>query len=172
MKSVTALKRKIKTSASALAVTIMVATSGGVYAQEITPDHIKAARAAMAATGATDRLDAILPEVSTFIKAGLIANRPDIESEISDIVNKVAISLATRRGPLENEVATIYGNRFTQAELETIQTFFSSETGVKFLTQTPTLFRDVDEASRVWREGIVRDMSNQVQEQLKEAGLQ
>lgn len=172
MKSVIALKRKIKMGTTALAVTLMVATSGGAFAQEITPEHIKAARGAMAATGATDRLDKILPEVATFIKAGLIANRPDIESEISDIVNKVAISLAPRRGPLENEVATIYGNRFTQEELETIQVFFSSETGIKFLNQTPTLFREVDEVSRVWREGIVRDMGKDVQEKLKEAGLQ
>lgn len=172
MKSVIALKGKMKTSVAALAVSLMFATSGGVFAQEITPDHIKAARGAMAATGATDRLDGILPEVATFIKAGLIANRPDIEAEISDIVNKVAISLAPRRGPLENEVATIYGNKFTQEELETIQTFFASETGIKFLTQTPTLFREVDEVSRVWREGIVRDMGKGVQEKLKETGLQ
>ena len=106
------------------------------------------------------------------LRRDLIANRPDIEAEISDIVNKVAISLAPRRGPLENEVATIYGNRFTQEELETIEKFFASETGIKFLTQTPTLFREVDEVSRVWREGIVRDMNKGVQEKLKEAGLQ
>lgn len=172
MKSVIALKRKMKTGVAALAVSLVFATSGGVFAQDITPEHIKAARGAMAATGATDRLDGILPEVATFIKAGLIANRPDIEAEISDIVNKVAISLAPRRGPLENEVATIYGNKFTQEELETIQTFFASETGIKFLTATPTLFREVDEVSRVWREGIVRDMGKGVQEKLKEAGLQ
>jgi len=172
MKSVIAIRRKMKTGIAAVAVSLVLASSGSVYAQEISPEHIKAARAAMEATGATDRLDGILPEVATFIKAGLIASRPDIESEISDIVNKVAISLAARRGPLENEVATIYGNRFTQEELESIQTFFSSETGIKFLTQTPTLFREVDEVSRVWREGIVRDMGTQVQEKLKEAGLQ
>ena len=172
MKSVTAIKRKMKTGIAAFAVSLVLAGSGSVYAQEISPEHVKAARAAMEATGATDRLDGILPEVATFIKAGLIASRPDIEAEISDIVNKVAISLAPRRGPLENEVATIYGNRFTQEELEAIQAFFSSETGIKFLTQTPTLFREVDEVSRVWREGIVRDMGTQVQEKLKEAGLQ
>lgn len=172
MKSVIAFKRKMKIFIATVAISLTAFGSGSLYAQEISADHIKAARAAMSATGATDRLDGILPEVATFVKAGLIANRPDIEAEINDIVNKVAISLAPRRGPLENEVATIYGKRFTQEELEAIQTFFSSETGIKFLTQTPTLFREVDEVSRVWREGIVRDMGLQVQEKLKEAGLQ
>ena len=172
MDFVIALKRKFKTGVATLAVSLIVTTSGGVFAQELTPEHVKAARATMQATGATDRLDGILSEVANFIKAGLIANRPDIESEISDIVNKVAISLAPRRGPLEAEVAAIYGKKFSQEELETIHTFFASEVGIKFLTQTPFLFREVDEVSKVWREGIARDMGKAVQEKLKEAGYQ
>lgn len=172
MNSAIAFKRKIKTSVATLGMCVMFATSGNLYAQELSAEHIKAARAAMVSTGATNRLDAILPEVVNFVKAGLIANRPDIEAEISKIVNEVAISLAKRRGPLENEVATIYGNRFTLAELQTIETFFASDVGIKFLTQTPQLFTEVDEVSKVWRSGIVRDMSKNVQEKLKESGLQ
>lgn len=172
MKSVTAIKQKIKSGFAAIAVVVIFAVPSTGFAQELTKEHIKAARATMVATGATIRLDGILPEVATFVKAGLIANRPDIESEIDTIVNEIAISLAPRRGPLENEVASIYGNRFTQEELETIQVFFASETGIKFLTQTPTLFREVDQVSKVWREGVARDMSQAVQEKMKAAGLQ
>ncbi|MGI9352151.1 MAG: DUF2059 domain-containing protein [Rhizobiaceae bacterium] len=139
---------------------------------EITPEHTAAARAAMVATGATARLDKILPELAEFTKAGLIANRPDIESEISTVVDEVAISLAPRRGPLESEVAAIYTKLFTREELESIGSFFSSEAGEKFLSLTPGLFREIDEASKVWRTGLTRDMAQKVQEKLKEAGLQ
>jgi len=172
MNSGLAILRKIKTGAVTVAICMTLFASAPVYSQELSAEHVKAAREAMEATGATDRLDKILPEIATFVKAGLIANRPDIEAEISQIVNEVAISLAPRRGPLENEVAAIYGNQFTQEELETIQTFFASETGIKFLNKTPLLFREVDEVSKVWREGIARDMGQAVQEKLKEAGLQ
>ena len=48
------------------------------------------------------------------------ANRPDIESEISDTVDEVAISLASRRGDLEKEIVDVYTRKFTQAELESI----------------------------------------------------
>lgn len=141
-------------------------------AQEITAGHIKAAKEAMVATGATSRLDGILPEIASFTKAGLIANRPDIEAEISNIVNETAISLAARRGALEEEVAAIYTQMFTQPELESIATFFTSEAGIKFLNLTPSLFRQVDEVSKVWRTGITRDMSKTVQEKMSEQGLQ
>ncbi|MEM7070005.1 MAG: DUF2059 domain-containing protein [Pseudomonadota bacterium] len=162
---------------STLRALVIVSTTFGFslsasYAQEVTAEHTAAAKAAMVATGATTRLDKILPELSAFTKAGLITNRPDIEAEISTIVDDVAISLAARRGPLENEVAAIYTKLFTLEELQTIETFFASETGEKFLTITPRLFGEIDQVAKVWRAGITRDMSEQVQKKLTEAGLQ
>ena len=126
----------------------------------------------MQATGATSRLDNILLEVASFTKAGLIATRPDIEGEITNIVDETAISLAPRSAVLEDEVARIYATVFKEEELETIATFFGSETGIKFLRETPFLFRQVDEVSKVWRTGVTRDMAQMVQQKLKEQGLQ
>ena len=142
------------------------------FAQEISDEHIGVAKSAMVATGATAQLDRILPEGAAFTKTGLIANRPDIEAEITQIVNEVAISLAARRGPLEDEVALIYAKEFSSEELKQIETFFGSEAGKKFLTRTPVLFRQVDEVSRVWRTGITRDMGQIVGQKLQEQGLQ
>lgn len=141
-------------------------------AQEVSDEYKAVAKAAMKATGTTERLNRILPEVVAFTKTGLIASRPDIESEISVIVDEVAIALAARRGSLENEVSTIYTRLFTQEELEMVAEFFGSETGVKFLNLTPAVLSQVDAAAKVWRAGITRDMAVQVQERLTEAGLQ
>ena len=157
-----------------LALVVLILSSGMIStnAQEVTPEHLQAARKAMAATGATDRLNKLLPELASFTKTSLIANRPDIESEISTIVDEVAISLAPRRGPLETEVAGIYTAKFTQQELEVIAEFFSSEAGNKFLTQTPLIFREIDQIAAVWRQGVARDLGEQVREKLTAAGLQ
>jgi len=148
------------------------AAVSGLHAQEVTPEHTAAAKAAMKATGASSRLDKILPELAELIKNGLITNRPDMESEISTIVNEVAISLAPRRGPLEDEVAAIYAKAFTMEELQTISTFFSSDAGNKFVKLTPLLFGEVDQSAKVWRNGITRDMRAEVHKKLKEADLQ
>jgi len=151
---------------------LFLAGIGAASAQEVTAEHTKAAKQAMVATGATSRLDGILPEIASFTKAGLIANRPDIDAEISTIVDETAISLAARRGVLEEEVAAIYAKLFTREELEVISDFFLSDAGQKFLKVTPDLFRQVDEVSKVWRAGITRDMGRLVQEKLSEQGLQ
>ena len=152
--------------------TPLLLTGGIAQAQDYSKEHLSAAKAAMLATGATDRLDAILPEVANFTKAGLIANRPDIESEISLIVDETAISLAERRGALENEVANIYAATFSEDELKQISEFFTSETGSKFLKTTSGLLQRVDQAASVWQSGINRDMSKMVVDKLEEKGLQ
>jgi len=153
---------------------LLVAATTTPFAQDgdATPEHISAAKAAMKATGATSRLNKILPEVSAFTKTGLIANRPDIEAEISIIVDEAAIELAARRGALEEEVAAIYTTLFTLEELTSIEAFFSSEAGEKFLLSTPNLFTQIDKASQVWRGGITRDLGRMVQEKMNEQGLQ
>lgn len=170
MRSVLQIMRRANVIVALLVASVFVAMPS--QAQELTESHLAAAKEAMQATGATTRLDGILVEVASFTKAGLIATRPDIEGDITQIVDEAAISLAPRRGPLEDEVATIYANVFTEDELKTISGFFGSETGAKFLNETPFLFRQVDEASKVWRTGITRDLSQMVQEKLKEKGLQ
>ena len=149
---------------------MMVAGFSG--AQEYSKGHLDAAKSAMQATGATERLDAILPEVANYTKAGLIANRPDIESEISLIVDETAISLAERRGPLENEIASIYAATFSEDELKQIAEFFKGEVGTKFLKSTAGLLQKVDQAAGVWQAGINRDMAKMVGEKLQEQGLQ
>ena len=141
------------------------------YAQDGS-SHNKAAQAVMEATGATSSLDQILPQLAAFAKAGLIANRPDIETEISALVDEIAISLAPRRGALEQEIVAVYTENFTQQELEQISGFFSSDTGQKFLEQTPLLFKEIDEISAVWRNGVNRDLNKLVQEKMIEKGFQ
>ena len=154
------------------AMVICFLMAGGVFAQEVTDEHIKAAKAAMNATGATTRLDAILPDEANNAKAQLIQNLPDAQLEISIIVDETAIGLAPRRGDLESEIALVYANTFTVEELKAISDFFSGEIGTKLLRQTPVLFKKVDEAANVWRIGLRRDMAEQVREKMSEAGLQ
>jgi hypothetical protein len=93
-------------------------------AQEPSEAHLAAARAAVAASQSTRTLDGILPEIAERAKQQLIANRPDAADKISQIVDQVALSLASRRGDLETEVARGYARIFTEEELKVIGEFY------------------------------------------------
>jgi hypothetical protein len=131
-------------------------------AQEITEAHLKAARAAVSSIKATDSMDSILPQANQLLKVELIQKNPDLEADIVRITDEETLALAPRRGDLEKEVATAFARAFTEQELNEIAAFHSSPTGVKFLSDSPIVGREVGKAVEIWQLGIARDLSRAV----------
>ncbi|KQT53324.1 hypothetical protein ASG43_18895 [Aureimonas sp. Leaf454] len=131
---------------------------GQARAQEISESHLAAARTAVNAIESTDQFDNILLNAATQVKADLIGNNPNLQTEISDMVDDKALALAPRRGDLENEVARVYARLFTEQELTQIGEFYGSEAGKKLLRQGPLATREMLAAAEIWTNGIVRDL--------------
>lgn len=154
-----------------LAFSITAADVGAAQAQEISAEHLEAAKHAVAASQSTRTLDDILPNLAEQAKQQLIANRPDAAEQLTQIVDDVAVELAPRRGALEEEVARGYARIFTISELNEIAAFYNTEAGKKLITETPTVARAIDQAASVWSNGIQRDLREQIQKKMQEAGL-
>jgi hypothetical protein len=146
----------------ALVTAALLAGVGMASAQDITEAHLKAARAAVTSIKATDSMDSILPQANQLLKVELIQKNPDLESEIVRITDEETLALAPRRGDLEKEVATAFARAFTEQELNEIAAFHSSPTGVKFLSDSPIVGREVGKAVEIWQLGIARDLSRAV----------
>ena len=144
--------------------------AGGLFmgfsaqAQEISAEHIQAARAAITALGATDRLDSILPNISDRLKAQLIQAYPNLDDKISETVDAEALKLAPRRGDLEREAALVYAKAFTIEELNTMTTFYTREAGKKLLKDGPIAIRELMKAADIWTAGVARDLEKQANE--------
>jgi hypothetical protein len=159
--------------AAAFATVLMLNGTGSLplQAQELAPSHVKASKSALAASGATDQFDRILPAVADKVKSDIISNRPDLADAVSLIVDEETLKLAPRRGDLENESATIYGRVFNEQELKEIETFYSSSAGQKLLKEAPVITRELNNASKLWGSGIVRDLNEAVKKRMKEQGI-
>lgn len=151
------MKNVIRASAFTLA---LVGAVVAASAQQASEEHLAKAKAAIAATQATDSFDDILPEAALRLKNNMTNQNPDKVDEIDRIVDEEAIALAPRRGVLEDEAAKLFANTFSPEELDQIANFFSSEAGQKYLSSTPILARELAKAARVWGAGIQRDLAN------------
>lgn len=153
-----------------LALTLMAGTffTQQALAQEITADHLKAARAAIAAIKVTAPFDSILPGAAENLKGVLIQGNPNLSEEISNTVDDEAIKLASRRSDLEDEVANIYAKAFSQEELEAISNFYNTETGKKLLSASPIIVRELRRSGEIWGAGVARDLRTVVQNSLVE----
>lgn len=156
-----------------LALTIALFCSGamGAFAQDISETHLSAAYRAVDAINGTDAFDLVLPDVAQAIKAQLIANNPDIETEISLYVDEETLKLAARRGDLEREAAMAYARAFTEADLIAIADFYSTDAGKALISNGPIVAREINQAAGVWRRGIERDLLTNTSQRLADANL-
>lgn len=134
----------------------------GAIAQDISAEHLNAARSAIAAVGATEQFDSILPQAAASLKAEMIQKDPNLEALITKTVDDTAIALAARRADLETEAARAYANSFTQQDLEAIAAFYNSESGKKLIAEGPIVTREVIKAAGIWQNGIARDLAETV----------
>lgn len=136
-------------------------------AEEVTPEHLKAARAALAAVNVTKPFDDILPSLAEQLKGTLIQSSPNFQDIINTTVDENALKLAQRRGDLEAEAANIYAKTFTAKELQQIADFYSSPAGKKLLTDGPIAMRELSKAADIWAAGISRDLATQTDAELE-----
>ncbi len=165
MNASSGLGRSFKAAAAGL----FLFTAGIAQAQDTTPEHLAVARAAIAAIGATDQFDAILPQAAASLKRELIQKDPNLEAIISSTVDTEVISLAARRGDLEKEAANVYAKVFTEADLKAIADFYQTDAGKKLIKEGPIATRGLIDAANIWQGGIARDLAVNVGEKLKAA---
>lgn len=146
-----------------------MSVSSLAIAADPTPEHIAAARAAIAAIKATDQFDVILPQAADSLKGEMIQKDPNLESTITTAVDEEVIKLAARRSDLENEAARAYANIFTVEELNGIATFYSSDVGKKLIAEGPLATREVLKAANIWQTGVARDLAEAVAKKVKAA---
>lgn len=146
--------------------------AGPARADEITPEHLQAALDAVAASRLGNNYDNVLPAVSESVQNQLIRLRPDLYQKISDVVQQVALTLVARRADLNNDVARIWANTFTEDELKTITTFYRSPAGQKFLENGPKVVADSVNALKGWSDRLTEELMEKSREALKQQGIE
>ncbi|MCO5730009.1 DUF2059 domain-containing protein [Rhizobium sp. SSA_523] len=136
-------------------------------AQDITPEHLKAARDVISSLNATARYDDILPNLAERLKNEYTLASPNYVDQINKAVDEQALALAPRRADLEKEVASIFARSFTEEELKQIAAFYGSEVGKKYLQSLPLLQRESVRAAEIWANGVSRDLTNSSSEKLR-----
>lgn len=158
--------------AAAVAVGAILATSATVPAQEIAQSHLAAARAAVAATKASDPYDAILFTAAQELKQQLIQKDPNLSDKIIQIVDQKTLDIAPRRGDLETEIATVFARAFSEQELTEIANFYKTPAGQKFLSNNPIVVREMNNAVEIWQRGVARDLAQNVGKELEQVAPQ
>jgi uncharacterized protein len=154
----------LRVAALGLCTTLFAAPAA---AEEITPSHLAAAHDAVIAAKADRDFTDLLFTLSQQVQTQLINLRPDLYAQVSDAVNAMALQLAGRRADLDNDIARIWANAFTEDELKAIATFYKSPAGAKFVDEGPKVFTDGIQAAKGWSDRVREELLEKSREELK-----
>lgn len=148
--------------AGMIVISSLAAAGTAAIAQELSEDHLAAARSAIDALGSTDQFDSIIPGAAEQLKVNLIRANADLQEVISDTVDEEALKIVPRRADLEKEAAQIYAKAFSKEELTAIADFYTSEAGRKLIESGPLVTRELIKSADIWASGVTRDLADNV----------
>lgn len=153
--------------AGALAISGMSAAKAQ---QEISPEHLAAARQYIDLTDNANVYEITLIEIGVSVLRIIIQQDPALADPVQVAIQQAYEEYEARKGELYNQFARIYAMRFTQEELEEILEFYNSDVGQKLLANNVTINQDMQVVLGVWEENTQREFLARVRAILREEG--
>ena len=162
-------KTSLMLAALSTAVCVLTYTAD---AQDITAEHLGAARDAMVASRSTTIFDTILPDMVAETTALFTRSNPALAPLIEEVTLKVGLEFAQDRPLLDQRMARIWAERFTQEELEAISEFLTSDIGEKFARLSPEIAQLQASTARAWIDELSTRFVTRVRDEMAERGHQ
>ncbi len=113
--------------------------------------------------------DVLLPNIADQAKNDFIRANPQMQLGIIGIVDKVAVQLVSRRPELDNYLARVWAAAFSDAEMQDLIDFFSTDTGKKFSVALPKLLAVQTAAAQDWGKSVAAELNTKVKAELEAA---
>ncbi len=155
----------------ALVIALSGAT-GAALAQQSTPSagQIQLGRDIVSASGATRSFDGIVPTILQQALGMFTQQNPDLQKDLTASIQSIAPEFEKRRVEIIDIVATVYAQRFTEAELKEILAFYRSTVGKKFVTELPAVLEQSFVKTQEWGGKLSEQVVNRLRAEMKKKG--
>jgi hypothetical protein len=137
--------------------------------KEIPQERMDLALKLVKLTGTSRTFDELLPNIADQAKNAFIRANPQMQLGIIDVVDRVALTLVSRRPELDQQLARVWASGFDEAELQQLIDFYSSDIGKKFADLHPKLLAVEMTAADRWGRSISAELTEKVSEELRAA---
>lgn len=100
-------------------------------------------------------------------------SHPDMPPEALAIVQEEVITSLKKATPeLLDQMAVVYGEVFTEAELDGMLAFYTSPVGQSILAKTPQVTQQTMQFSQQWATDLFQDLPQRIKARLQAEGLE
>jgi uncharacterized protein len=139
-------------------------------AQTPSPEAMTAARSLVTTMKLPEQYKALLPAILLGLRRTLTQDRPEIESDYDSMKPIVDAAFTPYYARMLDDVATIYANNYTVAELHDMETFFQRPVGQKYLEKTPALTQQISQVTQDASRKAADDLRTRLTEALRQKG--
>jgi hypothetical protein len=151
-------------------VVTLFALNPSANAQQATPASIQTAKEIVDVTGAMGLFNPLIPGVVGQARNLFLQQDPGLAKDLNEISAKMRADLAPRLGELTSEVAKLYANHFTEAELKELLAFYKTPVGTKLITEQPKVGEEGLKFAQAWANNLSDEVIAKMRDELKKRG--
>ncbi|MDX2309121.1 MAG: DUF2059 domain-containing protein [Hyphomicrobium sp.] len=161
------------------ALMVMLATAalaaGLASAEPNAPPHsndpVALSKDLIAATGAAKQFEAVLPAMFAQMEPFFLQMAPGKETEVRDIMQRLLMRFAARKGEVLDEIAKIYAANLSVEDMTAMIAFFRSEPGKRFVERQPKITQESMIAGQRWGEKLGAEIEIEIRDEMKKRGI-
>jgi uncharacterized protein len=149
---------------------MLVFSASVASAQAPSADAMTAARGLVTTMKLPEQYKALLPAILLGLRRELTQDRPEIERDYDGMKPSIEAAFTPYYNGMLNDVAAVYANNFTVAELREMETFFSRPVGQKYLEKETAVWRQVSQVTQEASRKAAEDLRARLTEALRQKG--
>ena len=154
---------------------VVLAPGPAVQAQKsptVDPARLAGAKEMMAAAGVAKQFDAVMPLIFNQLQGIFLQQHPTQQKELTEIFQAVLARMTQRKQELIDEIAALYAQKLTTAELKEITRFDSTGVGAKFVNEVqPQITVESAAIGQRWGQKLGAEVDREVRQEAKKRGM-
>ena len=144
--------------------------AGAAMAQQPSAGAVAAARELVELKGGAQMFEPVVTGIVEQTKSALVQTNPQLSKDLTDVATQLRTEFSPKRDELMLEAAKRYAQRFSEAELKEMVTFYKTPTGKKMQAQEPLVLDETFNFIRQWGPRVAEDVMNRYRAEMKKKG--
>jgi hypothetical protein len=162
--------RQLTRVACAAAVLSFAFTAGVGAQSKPTPAALLTAKELIELKGASKAYDPLVAGIIEYHKNFFMQNNPNLAKDLDLVARKLAAELQPRKAEMQQELARIYAEHFTEQELKDALAFYKTPLGQKLITEEPKVLDDSLKAADAWSAKFAEEVVTKFRAEMKARG--
>ncbi len=112
----------------------------------------------------------IITGVVETVKNVFLPTNPQLSKELNEVALQLRKEYASKQPELLNEVARVYAEHFTEAELKGLVVFYKSPLGQKMVKEEPAIIDESLRRAQTWGDALSGTVMTRFRQEMKKKG--